>query len=75
MPLPALPFRYRDSITGKWVRARYKAEPHVIAERFAEWEITGPAEQRTVRRFGTARRDRRPESAMTGWRPLAPRGG
>ena len=38
------PFRYRDSRTGKWIRARYKAERHVIAERFAEWEITGPAE-------------------------------
>ena len=30
------PFRYRDPRTGKWVRARYKAEPHVIAERHAE---------------------------------------
>lgn len=41
------PFRYRDPRTGKWVRARYVAEPHVIAERHAEWEVTGPAEIRT----------------------------
>jgi hypothetical protein len=37
-------FRHRDPRTGKWIRARYKAEPNVIAERYAEWEITGPAE-------------------------------
>jgi hypothetical protein len=46
------PFRYRDPRTGKWVRARYKAEPHVIAERHAEWEVTGPAE---VHRRGECR--------------------
>ena len=48
MPLAFYPFRYRDSLTGKWVRARYKAEIEVIAERFAEWEITGPAEHRVA---------------------------
>ena len=52
MPLLLYPFRYRDSITGKWVRARYKAEPHVIAKRFAEWEITGSAEQREANPVG-----------------------
>jgi hypothetical protein len=41
------PFRHRDPRTGKWVRARYKAERDVIAERYAEWEITGPAEVRS----------------------------
>ncbi len=46
------PFRYRDPLTGKWVRARYKAEAHVIAERFAEWEITGPAELRLANSVG-----------------------
>ena len=46
MPLAFYPFRYRDQLTGKWVRARYKAEIDVIAERFTEWEITGPAERR-----------------------------
>jgi hypothetical protein len=47
-PLFLYPFRYRDPLTGKWVRARYVAERHEIAERYAEWEITGPAEIRTT---------------------------
>ena len=47
MPLELYPFRYRDPRTGNWVRARYKAEREVIAERYAEWEITGPAEIRS----------------------------
>src|SRR5262249_9182116 len=38
------PFRYRDSLTGKWVRARYLAERHEIAARYAIWEITGQPE-------------------------------
>src|SRR5204863_2779737 len=41
------PFRYRDPLTGKWIRARYMAELQVIAECYAEWELTGPAEIRT----------------------------
>jgi hypothetical protein len=32
-PLGLFPFRYRDPLTGKWVRARYVAELHEIAER------------------------------------------
>jgi len=32
------PFRYRDHVTGKWVKARYVAERHEIAARYAEWE-------------------------------------
>jgi hypothetical protein len=40
------PFRYRDPLTRKWVRARYLAERHEIAARYAEWEITGPPEIR-----------------------------
>ena len=42
MRLALFPFRYRDTPTGKWVRARYVAERHVIAERCAEFEIIGP---------------------------------
>ena len=41
-------FRYRDARTGKWVRARYRADPLEIASRYAEWEIIGPAEIRDV---------------------------
>jgi hypothetical protein len=36
------PFRYRDPVTGKWVRARYRATRETIARRHAAWEITGP---------------------------------
>jgi hypothetical protein len=34
--------------TGKWIRARYRAQRHEIAARYADWEITGPAEIREV---------------------------
>lgn len=37
------PFRYKDPITGKWVRARYRATLADIAARYATWEVTGPA--------------------------------
>jgi len=40
------PFRYRDTRTGRWIKARYEATPEEIAARHAEWEITGPAEVR-----------------------------
>ena len=46
--LELFPFRYRDPVTGKWVKARYKAERHEIAERHAEFEIAGPAEVREI---------------------------
>jgi hypothetical protein len=41
-------FRYRDPLTGKWVKARYVAELHEIAARYSEWEIMGPPEIRDV---------------------------
>jgi hypothetical protein len=40
------PFRYRSNVTGKMVKARYKAERHEIAERYTQWEIIGPPEAR-----------------------------
>jgi hypothetical protein len=40
------PFRFRDPVTGKWVRARYKAERTEIATRYAEWELRDGLEQR-----------------------------
>lgn len=48
MALKLYPFRFRDPVTGKWVRARYKAERDVIAERYppGDYEITGPPEER-----------------------------
>jgi hypothetical protein len=45
-PLELYPFRYRDPLTDKWVRARYVAELHEIA-RYVEWEIVGPPEIRS----------------------------
>ena len=41
------PFRFRDPVSGKWVRARYVAERHELEARYAEWEIIGPPEIRT----------------------------
>ena len=46
--LELFPFRYRDPVTGKWVRARYCAELHEIAKRHTEFEIAGPPEIRDV---------------------------
>ena len=38
MRLDLYPFGFRNPLTGRWVRARYVAERHVIAERYAEFE-------------------------------------
>jgi hypothetical protein len=46
-PLLLYPFRYFDPVRKRWIRARYVAERHEIAERYAQWEITGPPEIRT----------------------------
>jgi hypothetical protein len=46
--LELFPFRYRDRVTGRWVRARYVAELHEIAARYTEWEIIGEPEIRDV---------------------------
>ena len=40
-PLHLYPFRYRDPRTGKWRKARYRAELHEITERYAEFELDG----------------------------------
>lgn len=40
------PFRFRDFVTGKWIRARYRAERHEIERRYVEYEIIGPPEIR-----------------------------
>ena len=43
-------FRYRDVRTGKWIRARYRAERHEIAARYAEFETIGAPEIRETDR-------------------------
>ena len=40
------PFRFRDPVTGRWVKARYRAERDEIERRYVEYEIVGPAEVR-----------------------------
>ena len=37
-PARALYARYGDRVTGKCVKARYVAEQHEIAARYAEWD-------------------------------------
>jgi hypothetical protein len=39
-------FRYKDTLTGRWIKARYRAERHEIAARYAIWEIIGEPEIR-----------------------------
>ena len=31
------PFRFRDTLTGKWVRAKYAAKRHKIVARYADY--------------------------------------
>jgi hypothetical protein len=42
------PFRLRDPLTGKWIRARHKLQMPALQRRYAEWEITGAPEIRDV---------------------------
>jgi hypothetical protein len=37
------PFRLRDPVTGRWVRARFIAKLKDIADCYAAWEIVAPA--------------------------------
>jgi hypothetical protein len=41
------PFRYRDPVTRKWTRARYRASLADIAKRHADWELIGEPEYRS----------------------------
>ena len=49
MPTFALfPFRFRDPLTGKWVRARHKMQVPELQRHYADWEITGAPELRRI---------------------------
>ena len=37
---------FRDPVTHKWVKARYKAERQELEARYKEWEIIGEPEYR-----------------------------
>lgn len=40
------PFEFYDDIRKRWIRARYRAERHVIAQRYVQARIVGAAEIR-----------------------------
>jgi hypothetical protein len=42
------PFRFRDPLTGTWIRVRHKLQVPELQRRYAEWEITGAPEIRHV---------------------------
>ena len=60
MAIEVFPFSYRDPLTGKWVKARYRAELHEIQQRYAEWETIGAPEMREPH-GGTFNPFRRPD--------------
>ena len=43
---------FRDPVTHKWVKARYKAERQELVARYAEWEIIGQPEYRRASGVG-----------------------
>ena len=51
-PLVLYPFRFRDTVSGRWVKARYVAERSEIAARYGEWGIVREPELR--RPLGTS---------------------
>jgi hypothetical protein len=42
------PFRFRDRLTGEWVRARDKLQVPAMQRRYTQWEIIGAPEIRHV---------------------------
>lgn len=46
--LELYPFRFRDHLTGKWVRARHKMQVPALQRAYADWQITGTPEIRHV---------------------------
>jgi hypothetical protein len=74
--LELFPFRYRDPVSRKWVKSRYAAERHVIAARYAEWEIVGPPEIRDIdpgARYFTPWKEARPQISCRGRRTFLDR--
>jgi hypothetical protein len=47
MPILQLyPFRFRDPLTGKWVRAHHKMQVPELQRHYSDWEITGAPQVR-----------------------------
>ena len=75
--LRLLPFRFRDPVTGKWVRARNVAELHEIKQRYVEWEIIEAPEVREVRsdtRYFSPHPRETPLGNLGAMLPIAPGG-
>jgi hypothetical protein len=41
------PFRFRDPLTHRWVKARYLTERRELGVRYSEWRIDGEPEYRS----------------------------
>jgi hypothetical protein len=46
--LALYPFRFRDPLSGTWIRARHKMQVPEMQRHYGEWEITGAPEVRHV---------------------------
>ena len=46
--LELYPFRFRDPLTGRWIRARHKMQVPELQRHYGEWEITGEPEIRHI---------------------------
>lgn len=46
--LQLYPFRFRDPLTGKWVRAGHKMQVPDMQRQYVQWEITGAPEIRHI---------------------------
>ena len=46
--LQLYPFRFRDPLTGGWIRARHKMLVPEMQRHYSEWAITGAPEIRLV---------------------------
>jgi hypothetical protein len=47
------PFRFRDQLTGQWVRARHKMQVPEIQRYYGDWQLVGPPEIRNVTQAST----------------------
>ncbi len=63
--LELYPFRFRDQLTGKWIRARYVATLDEIAARHPLHEIIGAPEVREVDPDGATFNPHRTNAAST----------
>ena len=46
--LELYPFKFRDPLTGKWIRARHRMQVLEIQRHYSDWQLVGPLEIRNV---------------------------